>query len=44
MMDKRGREGRKEGRKEGTVLFNDALNTFCFTVMWRQIYGKGTHR
>ena len=22
--------------KEGTVLFNDALNTFLFTVIWRQ--------
>ena len=22
--------GRKEGRKEGNVLFNDALNTFLF--------------
>ena len=25
----------KEG-KEGKVLFNDALNTFLFTVIWRQ--------
>ena len=24
------------GSKEGTVLFNDALNTFLFTVIWRQ--------
>ena len=24
----RGKEGRKEGRIEGNVLFNDALNTF----------------
>ena len=23
----------KEGRKEGNVLFNDALNTFYFTVI-----------
>ena len=23
-------------RKEGNVLFNDALNTFLFTVIWRQ--------
>ena len=30
-----------EGRKEGHVLFNDALNTFLFTVIWRQTYGKG---
>ena len=26
------------GRKEGNVLFNDALNTF---YLWRQTYGKG---
>ena len=29
------------GRKEGNVLFNDALNTFYFTVIWRRTYGKG---
>ena len=23
-------------RKEGNVLFNDALNTFLFTAIWRQ--------
>ena len=34
-------EGRKEGRK---CLFNDALNTFYFTVIWRQTYGKGPLR
>ena len=28
----------KEGRK---CLFNDALNTFYFMVIWRQTYGKG---
>ena len=28
--------GRKEGRKEGNVLFNDALNTFNL-----QLYGIG---
>ena len=28
--------GRKEGRN---VLFNDDLNTFYFTVIWRQTYG-----
>ena len=28
--------GRKEGRN---VLFNDALDTFLFTVIWRQTYG-----
>ena len=31
----------EEVRKEGNVLFNDALNTFLFTVIWRQTYGKG---
>ena len=25
------------GRKEGNGLFNDALNTFLFTVIWRLI-------
>ena len=25
-----------EGRKEGNVLFNDALNTFYFTVIWKE--------
>ena len=28
-------------RKEGNILFNDALNTFLFTVIWYQTYGKG---
>ena len=32
------------GRKEGNVLFNDALNTFLFTVIWRHTYGKGPIR
>ena len=32
------------GRKEGNVLFNDALNTFYFTVIWRRTYGKGPLR
>ena len=27
------------GVKEGNVLFNDALNTFYFTVIWRRIVG-----
>ena len=27
-------------RKEGNFLFNDALNTFYFTVIWRRTYGK----
>ena len=35
------RHGKKDNRlynqrKEGNVLFNDALNTFLFTVIWRQ--------
>ena len=34
----------EQGRKEGKVLFNDALNTFLFTFIWRQIYGKGPLR
>ena len=33
-----------EGRKDGNDLFNDALNTFYFTVIWHQTYGKGTFR
>ena len=32
------------GWKEGNVLFNDALNTFYFTVIWRRTYGKGPLR
>ena len=32
-------ERRKEGRKEGNILFNDTLNTFSFTVIWRETYG-----
>ena len=31
-----GSKGEGEGRKEGNVLFNDALDTFYFTVIWRQ--------
>ena len=27
-------------RKEGNVLFNNALNTFYFTVIWCRTYGK----
>ena len=30
--------------KEGNVLFNDALNTFHSTVIWRRTYGKGPLR
>ena len=33
-----------EGRKEVNVLFNGALNTFYFTVIWRHTYGKGPLR
>ena len=29
------------GYMEGNVLFNDALSTFYFTVIWRQTHGKG---
>ena len=29
---------------EGNVLFNYALNTFIFTVIWRSTYGKGPLR
>ena len=32
---------RTPGRKEGNVLFNDALNTFYFMVMWHRTYDKG---
>ena len=31
-------------RKEGNVLFNNALNIFYFTVIWRRTYGKGPLR
>ena len=27
------------GERERNVLFNDALNTFLSTVIWRQTYG-----
>ena len=32
------------GRKEGNVLFNDALQHILFTVIWCQPYGKGPLR
>ena len=32
---------KEEGR---SVLFNDALNTFYFTVIWLRTYGKGPLR
>ena len=28
------------GVEKGKALFNDAVNTFYFTVIWRRIYGK----
>ena len=34
----------KEGRKEMFILFNDALNTFYFMVIWRHTYDKGPLR
>ena len=34
----------ERGRNEGSVLFNNALNTFYFMVIWRWIYGKGPFR
>ena len=33
-----------QGRKEVNDLFNDALNIFYFTVIWRRTYGKGPLR
>ena len=30
-----------EMENKGNVLFNDTLNTFYFTVIWRRTYGKG---
>ena len=33
-----GRNVRPEGRKEGNVLFNDALNAFLFMVLWRCLF------
>ena len=35
---------RVDGRKEGNVLFNDALKHILFTVIRRQTYGKGPLR
>ena len=32
--------GMASPRKEGNVLFNDALNTFLSTVNWRRTCGK----
>ena len=40
----RGARNSSMGRKEGNVLFNDALNTFYFTVIWHWTYGKGPLR
>ena len=36
----KGEKRRRKERKEGNVLFNDALNTFYFTVIWLRIHGK----
>ena len=35
---------REREREKKNVLFNDALNTFYFTVIWRRTYGKGPIR
>ena len=37
------KEGRKVGRKERNILFNDALHIFN-TVIWHQTYDKGPFR
>ena len=34
----------KMRRKERNVIFNDALNTFLFTVIWHGPYCKGPFR
>ena len=34
----------EKGRKEGNVLFNDALSTFYLRLLWRQTYGRGPFR
>ena len=34
----------RTGRKEGNVLFNDALKTFYFMVIWRRTCGNGPLR
>ena len=31
-----GKSSPHSGRKEGNILFNDALNTFYLRVIWRQ--------
>ena len=42
-MDKKLRKSIK--KEEGNVLFNDALNTFLFMVIWCwTYYGKGPFR
>ena len=35
-LQERGRKDMFYLRKEGNVLFNNTLNTFCFTVIWRR--------
>ena len=39
-------QGTKKDRSgnEGRKCFQDALNTFLFTVIWRRTYGKGPLR
>ena len=34
----------REGRTEGNILFNEALNTFYFTVIWHRTYDKESLR
>ena len=31
----------RQKRMEGNILFNDALNTFDFMLIWYRTYGKG---
>ena len=38
MMMKKIQKKKQKDRKEGNVLFNDALNTFYFTLIWRRIH------
>ena len=33
----------ERGREEGNVLFNEALNTFLFMVIWRRTYMVEDH-
>ena len=40
--DNRKKKEKKKGKD--LFLFNDALNTFLFTVIWRRTYGKEPFR